>query len=79
MPLRCSAILYPPPNSNVLLNSFILRSALHWAAMNGHAAVCAMLVKAGADFNTKNSFGMSAFGEAEAAGHMEVSRCVKEG
>jgi hypothetical protein len=36
-----------------------------------------MLVKAGADFKTKNSFGMSAFGEAEAAGHMEVRSCVQ--
>ena len=44
-----------------------------WAAMNGHAAPCAMLVRAGADFNLKNSFGVSPFGEAEAAGHMEAS------
>jgi hypothetical protein len=31
-----------------------------------------MLIKAGADFNLKNSFGVSALGEAEAAGHMQV-------
>jgi hypothetical protein len=41
--------------------------------MNGHAALCAMLVRAGADFNLKNSFGVSPFGEAEAAGHMQAS------
>jgi hypothetical protein len=41
--------------------------------MNGHAAVCALLVRAGADFNLKNSFGVSPFGEAEAGGHMEVT------
>jgi ankyrin repeat protein len=41
--------------------------------MNGHASLCAMLVSAGADFNLKNSFGVSPFGEAEAAGHMEVA------
>ncbi len=53
-------------------------SALHWAAMNGHAAVCALLVRAGADFNLKNSFGVSPFGEAESAGHMEVTPVLDE-
>ena len=47
-------------------------SALHHACVNGHTAVCDVLIRAGANVKTRNKFGASPLNVAVASGHLST-------
>lgn len=53
-------------------------TALDWAARYGYLDVCECLLEWGADANVKDAFGWTAGRSAEASGHREVAKLLRE-
>lgn len=53
-------------------------TALDWAARYGYVDVCKCLLEWGADVNLKDTFGWTAGRSAEASGHEEVAKLLRE-
>lgn len=64
--------------ANVCFGDYDRRTALHLACAEGHSAVAIALVKAGADPDFEDRWGVSSFDEAEKSAHEELVMVMRK-
>ena len=62
--------------ANVNKKEKLGRTALHWSAINGHAAISKMLLKYGASVNEKDKYGSAPLHWSALKGHADVSKVL---